>query len=120
VEDAAAKEVEALIRSYIDHWNARDTEAVWSRFYRLDESARLKSAADVQKIFDDLVGQGFDHSEILSIATEMHGPDRATARLRFTRWKADGEFMPPRDRGAEYQTRRFPDGWRITSVLTTD
>jgi hypothetical protein len=116
----AAKEVEALIRGYIDHWNAKDVEAVWSRFYRLDESARLKSATDVQRIFDDLVAQGFDHSEILSVTVEMHGPDRATARLRFTRWTTDGAVMPPKDRGAEYGVRRFPDGWRITSVLTTD
>jgi hypothetical protein len=69
---------------------------------------------------DGLVAQGFDHSEVLSIAPEIHAPDRATVRIRFTRWTTDGAFMPPRDRGAEYGARKFPDGWRITSVLATD
>jgi hypothetical protein len=119
VDDAIAGELEALIRGYIDHWNASDAEAVWTRFYRLGPDAAIKGVGDVQKHMDGLLAQGFDHSEVLSIAPEVHGPDSATVRIRFTRWTTAGDFMPPRDRGAEYQARRFDDGWRITSVLAT-
>ena len=117
---AGANEVEALIRAYIERWSARDGAAVWSRFYRLDASSHLKSQADVQAILDDLAAQGFLRTELHSVRTEMLGPDRALANIRYTRFKTDGTPMSSTDRGAEYQLHKFADGWRITLARSTD
>ena len=45
-DDAGA--LEALLRDYIETWNARDAGAVWSRFYRLDPGHAMASEADVR------------------------------------------------------------------------
>jgi hypothetical protein len=116
---ADADAVEAHIRGYIDHWNAKDTAAVWTRFYRLDASNRIKTSADLQAIFDGLVAEGYDHTDLGEVATSRLGPDHYLARVRFTRLRTDGSVMAPGERGCDYQVRRFPDGWRITAVLAT-
>jgi hypothetical protein len=119
-KQVSASEVEAHVRGYIERWNARDCEAIWSRFYRLDASSHLTSQADLQAILDDLAAQGFDHTRLHSVQADMLGADRAQARIRFTRFRTDGTAMSDTDRGAEYHLSRFPDGWRITLVRTTD
>lgn len=118
-EDDAA-EVEAHIRGYIETWNAGDIASVWANFYRLDTSSRLKSQADVQAIFDGMVAEGYDHTDVNRVETSRIGPDHYLARVRFTRFTTDGSVMAPGERGGDYQVRRFPDGWRITTVLATD
>ena len=119
-ESADAAGVEAHIRGYIEHWNAKDTASVWANFYRLDPSSRLKSKADLQAIFDGLVAEGYDHTDLGGVETSRLGPDHYLARIRFTRFRTDGSVMAPGERGCDYQVRRFPDGWRITGVLATD
>ena len=37
--------------------------------------------------------------------------------MRFSRLKADGTPLPPKDRATLYQLRRFPDGWRIVRLI---
>ena len=116
----AAGEVEAHIRGYIEHWNASDMASVWANFYRLDASNRIKTQDDVQAIFDGLVAEGYDHTELGRVEPIRLGPDQYLARVRFTRFRTDGSEMAPGERGCDYQLRRFPDGWRITAVLATD
>lgn len=113
-------EVEQHIRDYIERWSAKDAAAVWTRYYRLDASQRMKSQADVQAVFDELAADGFARTEMHSVTASLDGPDRATAKIRFTRWRTDGTSMPPENRGAVYALRRFPDGWRITAVGMAD
>ncbi|HZZ67201.1 MAG TPA: hypothetical protein VFE18_03420, partial [Phenylobacterium sp.] len=45
------------------------------------------------------------------------GPDQAMAEMRFSRLKADGTPLPPKDRASLYFLRRFPDGWRIVRIM---
>jgi hypothetical protein len=116
----SADEIETLIRAYIERWSAKDGAAVWSRFYRLEATSHLKSQADVQAILDGLAAQGFDHTELHAVRTEMLGPDQAQVRIRYTRFRTDGTPMSETDKGAQYHLTRFPDGWRITVARSTD
>jgi hypothetical protein len=119
VQDSDAAEVEGHVRGYIERWNAKDTASIWANFYRLDASNRIKTADDLQAIFDGLVAEGFDHTVLGGVETQKLGPDEYLARVRFTRFTTGGAVMAPGERGCDYRLRRFPDGLRITAVLAT-
>ena len=50
----------------------------------------------------------------------MVARDRALVEFRFSRLKADGTPLPPKDRATLYFVRKFPDGWRITQLIGID
>lgn len=115
-----AGDIERHIRGYIDHWNARDAGAVWSRFYRLDPTHRMKGPADVRAILEGLDAEGYERTVIDALEPVLLGPDEAVAKVTYTRLKTDGSAMPPAKRRIEYALRRFPDGWRITWTHVPD
>ena len=78
----------------------------------LDANQRLLAAE-----FARLRAQGYDHSDLQSAKGCLLTPKTALAVLRFSRLKADGTPMPPKDRASLYLLRKFDDGWRITALL---
>ena len=115
--DERGRDVEALMGDYIRLWNAHDAHAVWTRVYRLDAAQQMHSEADLAAEFARLKAQGYDHSDLQSIHACLMTPATAMAVMRFSRLKADGTPLPPKDRASVYLLRKFDDGWRITSLM---
>jgi len=115
--DARGRPVEALMAEYTRLWSAKDAHAIWTRIYRLDPGQPVKSEADLAAGFDKLVASGYDHSELQSAHACLLTPTFALAVLRFSRLRADGTPLPPRDRASAYLLRQFEDGWRVTQLL---
>ena len=57
-------EVEAFMREYNDLFSSGDAKALWSRVYRFEPGgkAMINSEADLKKLHDDIVAQGYSHS----------------------------------------------------------
>jgi len=115
--DARARDVEALMADYTRLWSAKDAHAIWTTVYRLDPGQTFHSEADLAAEFARLRAQGYDHSDLQSAKGCLLTPKTALAVLRFSRLKADGTPMPPKDRASLYLLRKFDDGWRITALL---
>jgi len=60
-----------------------------------------------------LKADGYDHSDIASVKGCLISKDVGVVELRFSRVRADGSALPPKDRTSLYLWRRFPDGWRV-------
>ena len=60
------------------------------------------------------------NSDIREIKACMTGPETAWAGMKFSRLKADGEPLPPKDRASAYELKKFDDGWRITKLTGGD
>ena len=115
--DPRAKDVEALMGDYFRLWNAHDAHAVWTRIYRMDPGQPMKSEADLASQFAQLKAQGYDHSDLQSVQACLLTPATAMSVMRFSRLKAYGTPLPPKDRATLYLLRKFPEGWRITSLI---
>jgi hypothetical protein len=115
--DARAADLEALMAEYTRLWSAKDAHAIATRIYRLDPGAGPQDEAALAEGFRRLVAEGYDRSELQSVEACKLTGSRALAVLRFTRLRADGTPMPPKDRASLYLLRRFDDGWRITALL---
>jgi hypothetical protein len=109
-------EMEALMTEYVQLWNAHDAATITKRVYRLDPTHPWSTEAGLKAEFDRLAAQGYAKSEMSSITGCALGPDVGRVELRYTRWKTDGTFMPPKDRASVYELKRFPDGWRATGI----
>ncbi len=115
--DERGREIKAVMETYIDLWNAHDAAAVTSRIYRFDAPNPMETEAGLAAEFARLKAQGYDHSVILALEACVIGPDQAMAELRYSRLKADGTPLAPKDRATLYLLRRFPDGWRINRLI---
>ena len=115
--DEKAREAEAVVTEYVRLWNAKDAAAISSRIYRMRPDHPLATQAGLQAEFDRLKREGYDRSVTHSTETCLLTPNQALAQLRFTRLKADGEPLPPRDRATLYLLRKFPEGWRIVDLI---
>jgi hypothetical protein len=115
--DERGREVEAVMDEYLRLWNAHDAAAITQRIYRFDHPNPMGDRAGLQAEFDRLKAQGYDHSTKTSVEACLIAKDRALAELRFSRLKADGSPLPPKNRATLYFLRRFPDGWRITQLV---
>ena len=115
--DERGRDVETLMAEYTRLWSAKDAHAIWDHIYRLDAGQSFKSEADLAAEFARLTAQGYDHSDLQSVHACLLTPKAALAVLRFSRLKADGTVLPPKDRGSAYLLRRFDDGWRVTALL---
>jgi hypothetical protein len=111
--------VEAFMSDYTKAWNRHDAATIAKDFYRMGRSLEAQTAA-TKKGFDDLVAQGYDHSDIHEIRGCITGVDTAWAGMKFTRLKTDGQPLPPKDRASNYDLKKFPDGWRITKLTGGD
>lgn len=114
--DTPAREVEQLMREYVRLWNAHDAGAISDRLYRLPPTHPLATRAGLQAEFDRLKAEGYDCSTTAALDACLLTRDRAMAWMRFSRLRADGTPLPPKDRASLYTLRRFPEGWRITSL----
>jgi len=111
-------EVEAFMREYNDLFGRGDTKTLWSRVYRFDPNGQTvaRSEADLKKLHNDIVAQGYSHSIIHKMKVTPQGPDQMRVKFHFSRIKKDGSTFPPGIQASEYDLRKFPDGWRITSA----
>jgi hypothetical protein len=118
--DEPAAEAEALMREYLRLWNAGDAEGVTTRIYRLDTPGPTSEPAGLERTFEQLRAQGYDHSELISLEACLLTETLALAEFRYTRLKTDGEPLGPRERATLYRLRKFDDGWRITELIGMD
>ena len=100
---------------YTKTWNKHDAAGIATNFYRMGPSVEEQTAS-LTRQFEGLVAQGYDHSDIHAIKACLTGPDTAWAGMRFSRLKANGEPLPPKDRASSYDVKKFADGWRITKL----
>ena len=115
VSPAPEKAVEQLMWDYTKAWNKHDSAAIAKNFYRTGPTVEEQTAS-LERGFENLRGQGYDHSDIHEIKGCMTGADTAWAGMKFSRLKKDGEPLPPKDRASSYTLKKFEDGWRITRV----
>lgn len=115
--DERGAEVKAVMEDYLRLWNAHDAAAITTRIYRLDAPNPMGDLAGLSAEFARLKAQGYDHSTNAGIEACIVGPGQALAEMRFSRLKADGTALPPKDRATLYRLRRFPDGWRIVQLI---
>jgi hypothetical protein len=80
----------------------------------------MSTPAGLQAQFDRLKAQGYDRSAKTAIEACVIGPNLALAEFRYSRLKADGTPLPPKDRATLYVLRKFPEGWRIVQLLGMD
>ncbi len=106
-------EIEAKMKEYITIWNTHDAAQVLARVYRMPDTA-MGTPAGLQKNFDDLKAQGYDHSQLYGVRGCLLTPETGLGEMDFTRLKTDGSVLQAR-RTSVYQLKKFPDGWRITS-----
>jgi len=107
--------VEQLMWDYTKAWNQHDSAAIAKSFYRTGPTVEEQTAS-LERSFENLRAQGYHHSDIFEVKACMTGPDTAWAGMKFSRLKANGEPLPPKDRASSYALKKFDDGWRITRV----
>ncbi len=107
--------VEQFMWDYTEAWNRHDSAAIARHFYRLGPSVEEQTAS-LERGFENLRAQGYQKSDIFEVKACMTGPDTAWAGMKFSRLKADGEPLPPKDRASSYLVKKFEDGWRITRM----
>lgn len=112
-----ADEVLEKMREYLTLWNAHDAPGIIATVYRMEDSP-IGTVEGLQGNFDNLMSQGYDHSEEISLQPCMTGDDTALVRFKFTRFLTSGEVMGPRERTSHYELTQFEDGWRITSFAS--
>lgn len=118
--DDRGAEVGRFMDEYLRLWNAHDAAAITDHIYRFDRPNPMGTLTGLEAEFARLKAQGYDHSTKTSIEACVIGRDLALAEFRFSRLKADGTPLPPKDRATLYLVRRFPDGWRITQLIGMD
>lgn len=114
-EQPPAQAVEQFMWDYTKAWNRHDSATIARDFYRTGPGV-AEQTASLERGFENLRAQGYHHSDIFEVKACMTGPDTAWAAMKFSRLKADGEPLPPKDRASSYDVARFADGWRITKV----
>ncbi len=112
---APEQAVEQFMWNYTQAWNRHDSAAIARDFYRTGPSIEEQTAS-LERGFENLRGQGYKQSAIHEVKACITGPDTAWAAMKFSRLKADGEPLPPRERASSYTLKKFADGWRITGL----
>lgn len=107
--------VERFMWDYTKAWNRHDSATIARDFYRTGPSVE-EQAASLERGFENLRTQGYHHSDIFEIKACLTGSDTAWAGMKFSRLRADGEPLPPKDRASSYSLKKFDDGWRITKL----
>ena len=107
--------VEQFMWGYTEAWNRHDSATIARDFYRTGPSLEEQTAS-LERGFEGLRAQGYKQSAIHEVKACITGEDTAWAAMKFSRLKADGEPLPPKDRASSYTLKKFADGWRITSL----
>lgn len=116
---APERVVEQVMWSYTQAWNKHDAATIARDFYRMGPGV-AEQTESLEKGFVNLRAQGYHHSDIHEIKACLTGADTAWAGMKFSRLKADGEALPPKERASNYELRKFADGWRITRLTGGD
>jgi hypothetical protein len=111
-----ASAVIAFLGEYFRTWNAKDAEGLASRIYRQDPGRPLQTEADMRRVLDRTVAEGWDYSTLDEVEVYPWGADGYLARGLFSRFTADGTPLPPGGRLTAYVIKAFPDGLRITDL----
>lgn len=114
--ETTAAAAETLVRRYLDLWNARDFDPIWSDCYAAD--ARLPwDRPGMRAAMERIEALGFSHSEVMALWGEAAGADAAEVHVRFRRVTHAGETMAPGVVLSIYDVARLPEeGWRITAM----
>jgi hypothetical protein len=120
VTTGPAAAVEKFMWDYTKAWNRHDSATIAKNFYRTGPSVE-EQTLNLERGFENLRAQGYDHSDIFEVkgcmtGKDASGADTAWAGMKFSRLKKDGQPLPPKDRASSYTLTKFPDGWRITKV----
>lgn len=107
--------VEQFMWDYTKAWNRHDSATIARDFYRTGPSV-AEQEQNLERGFENLRAQGYHHSDIFEVKACLTGADTAWAGMKFSRLKADGEPLPPKERASSYTLKKFADGWRITRV----
>ncbi len=116
---APVKVVEQFMWDYTKTWNRHDSATIARDFYRMGPGL-AEQTQSLEKGFVNLRSQGYHHSDIHEIRACITGADTAWAGMKFSRLKADGEPLPPKERASSYELKKFADGWRITKLTGGD
>jgi len=109
----------AFMEAYTRVWNRHDSKEIALSFYRMGPPAD-EQAVSLERQFAALRAQGYSRSDIFEIRACPTGPDSGWAGMKYSRLRADGTALPPKDRASAYDLRRFPDGWRIVRLMGHD
>jgi ketosteroid isomerase-like protein len=124
---ALQDEVAAFYAHYLAAWNNRDYAALADCFAlpatfvstvgTVCASDRTKLLLQLERTFDRLEADGFDHSELGSLETRRCGEGLAVADASAVRrLRADGSLQECID--AHYVLRREPAGWRFVISMS--
>ncbi|MBC8245063.1 MAG: hypothetical protein H8E20_11775 [Verrucomicrobia bacterium] len=124
-----AEEIREHMRQYVDIFNNEQAGQIAKEIYLApvltSESAEQKLYADltekdVREDFDDafvaMKGNGWNRSVIHGIAVHPKGKDLAFIDMEFSRFKANGETIPPAPKSWSYVLAKIEAGWRIISA----
>ena len=125
-DSGAVKEVRQTMQRYLAAFNVDDFETIGASWHTpgwlsTNESLNdLKDREEVKALYRSLLGkiraEGYDHSELLSEDIKFVNAGCVIYRITFTRWKKDGDFMPPRVRGSVCTMYKVDGKWGICSV----
>ncbi|MGI9493548.1 MAG: nuclear transport factor 2 family protein [Geminicoccaceae bacterium] len=122
----SSAQAQALFARYLEHWNARDIQAIAACFTEpsmfvlptgtIAMPDRRALTTLLKKIFDGLDAAGFSHSEVGSVTATPCGDGLAIIDAsRVRRLKADGSFLEEID--GHYVVRETDEGWRFTVAV---
>ncbi len=119
-------EVRQVMHRYIAAFNVDDFETIGTSWHTpgwlsTSESMNpLKDREEVKGLYRALLGkiraEGYDHSELLSEDIKFVNDGCVIYRITFTRWKKDGDFMPPRVRGSVCTLHKVDGKWGLSNV----
>ena len=122
----AVSEVRQAMHRYIAAFNVDDFETIGTSWHTpgwLSTSESMNPLQDregVKGLYRSLLGkiraEGYDHSELLSEDIKFVHDGCVIYRITFTRWKKDGDFMPPRVRGSVCTLHRVDGKWGLSNV----
>ena len=122
----AVSEVMQVMHRYLAAFNVDDFETIGTSWHTpgwlsTSESMNpLKDREEVKALYSSLLGkiraEGYDHSELLSEDIKFVNDNCVIYRITFTRWKKDGDFMPPRVRGSVCTLHKVDGEWGLSNV----
>ena len=125
-DPVAVSEVRQVMRRYLAAFNVDDFETIGASWHTpgwlsTSESRNpLKDREEVKGLYRALLGkiraEDYDHSELLSEDIEFVNDGCVIYRITFTRWKKDGDFMPPRVRGSVCTLHKVAGQWGLSNV----
>lgn len=108
------------MRAYTEAWNRHESATIAREFYALGAPVD-EQTANLERQFEGLRAQGYVRSDIHQILTCLTGPSAGWAGMKFSRLKADGAPLPPKDRASQYDLKwTDAEGWRITRLYGYD